>query len=205
VQRRAIDTYCAAQGIEVLATYQDLGISGSANLDERPGLAAALAAAEAHCAEQVLVYRLDRLARDLILQELLLARLSKRGTAVVSVTEPDIDSMGSDPTKVLIRQILGALGQYERALIRGRMDAGRAVKAAGGGYVGGAPSYGFGAVDGMLTQIESELTVVALIRDLRSQGRSLREICVALDAAGHKPRRANKWHPTVVRSIALRR
>lgn len=204
VQRQAIETYCADHGVTLTAIYSDAGISGASSLDQRQGLAAALAAAEARPGGQLIVYRLDRLARDLVLQELLLQRLSKNGTAVLSATEPDLDTMGSDPTKVLIRQILGALAQYERALIRGRMNAGRAAKAAAGGYVGGAPAYGLVANAGTLAVNGAEQEVVNLVHDLRSQGRTLRDICTALEAAGHKPRRATRWHPAVVREIALR-
>jgi DNA invertase Pin-like site-specific DNA recombinase len=204
VQQKAVEEYCADHELELSAVHTDAGVSGSGSIDRRPALAAALAAAEANPGGRLVVYRLDRLARDLVLQELLLQRLSTSGTAVISATEPDIDTLGSDPTKVLIRQILGALGQYERALIRGRMAAGRAAKAAAGGYVGGAPRYGHRAAGGSLTTHDREAMALALIARLSSQGRSLRSICSALDDAGFKPRRAAHWQPSVVRGILLR-
>lgn len=204
VQRHAIETYCADHGLVLAGSHCDAGISGASNLDQRPGLASALAAAEAAPGGQLIVYRLDRLARDLVLQELILQRLTKYGTGVMSVTEPDLDTTGTDPTKILIRQILGALGQYERALIRGRMHAGRAAKAAVGGYVGGAPGYGRVAVGGQLVVNDAEHAAVQLVRTLRSQGETYRSICTALEQAGHRPRRASRWHPAVVREIARR-
>jgi DNA invertase Pin-like site-specific DNA recombinase len=56
------------------------------------------------------VYRLDRLARDFVLQEMLVERLRRRGTPIRSVTE-DLDTDTTDATKVLIRQILGSISQ----------------------------------------------------------------------------------------------
>jgi DNA invertase Pin-like site-specific DNA recombinase len=203
-QRLAILRFCADLGFVLHAVYTDAGVSGAAGLDERPALSRALAELEAGRADRLVVYRLDRLARDLILQELLLARLAKAGTPVLSVTEPDIDTLSDDPTKTLIRQVLGALAQYERALIRGRMDAGRAVKAAAGGYVGGQPRYGTKAAAGDLTHNEEEAVVVERVLALRSQGRSYRQIASELEAAGLRPRRAARWHPMVVRAIAIR-
>src|SRR4051794_19306062 len=139
VQEQSIRRYCKEQGLRLIDVASDEGVSGSNGLDARVGLASALARLEGDAADCLVVYRLDRLARDFVLQELLVNRLRERGIAIRSVMEPDIDTNTDDPTKVLVRQILGAIGQYERALIRGRMQAGKLVKAARGGYVGGQP------------------------------------------------------------------
>jgi DNA invertase Pin-like site-specific DNA recombinase len=85
----------------------------------------------------------DQTRPDLILQERLVQRLRDLGTPVRSASEPDLDTDTDDPTKVPIRQIIGAASQYERAVIRGRMTAGKAAKAAQGGFLGGRPPYGF--------------------------------------------------------------
>lgn len=132
-----------------------------------------------------------------------MARLGEGGTPVRSVSEPDIDTDTSDPTKVLLRQILGSIGQYERALIRGRMQAGKMIKAAKGGYVGGQPAYGQRAENQELVASPQEAALVDLVMTLRASGHSYRAICVALQDAGFKPRRAERWHPAVVRSMVL--
>ena len=90
--------------MDVLA---DAGISGGNGLDSRRSLAEALARIEDHEATVLVVYRLDRLARDLLLQETIMERLGLGGGSVVSVSEPEIDS--DDPTRILVRQVLGAL------------------------------------------------------------------------------------------------
>ena len=150
VQEKAIRDYCKANRLRLVAVYRDEGQSGSNGLEDRVGLAEALAALKAGDAQSLVVYRLDRLARDLILQETTVERLKDQGTPVVSASEPDLDTATDDPTKVLIRQIVGAVGQYERAVIRGRMMAGKAAKVAKGGYGGGRPAYGYKAIGGAL-------------------------------------------------------
>ena len=204
VQRQAIAGYCKAEGTTLVDVFADEGISGSNGLEHRVGLATALARLEAGDANCLVVYRLDRLARDYVLQELLVARLRQAGTPVRSVMEPDIDTNTDDPTKILLRQILGSIGQYERALIRGRMQAGKMIKAAKGGYVGGQPGYGQRAEDQELVADLAEVEIVRLVSALRAEGQSYRAVCAALDEAGLIPRRAKQWHPAVVRSIALR-
>jgi DNA invertase Pin-like site-specific DNA recombinase len=151
-QEHAIREYTRERGLRLVAVYRDGGASGT--LADRPALGEALAAVEGGNAETLIVARLDRLARDLVLQETVIGRLQAKGRQVVSVAEPDVG--GDDPTRTLVRQVLGAIGQYERALIRARMMTGKAVKAANGGYVGGRPGYGQRAVDGELAENRDE-------------------------------------------------
>ena len=109
VQAKAIRDHCRAHRLHLVALFSDEGQSGSNGLDTRQDLAKALALAESHQAEAIVVYRMDRLARDLLLQETLIARLQVAGARVISVTEPDMD--GEDATRVLVRQVLGAIGK----------------------------------------------------------------------------------------------
>jgi DNA invertase Pin-like site-specific DNA recombinase len=144
----------------------------------------------------------DRLARDLILQETLVERLRDQGTPVRSASEPDLDLDTTDPTKVMIRQIIGAVSQYERAVIRGRMMAGKAVKREAGGYLGGTVPYGFRIEDGRVVPDDDEQVVVALVGKLSAGGASLREIATELTEKGFQPRSGVTWHPNTVRRIA---
>ena len=163
VQERAIKEFCRAEGLRLVGVFRDQGQSGSNGLETRVGLAEALAALKDHQSAQLVVHRLDRLARDMILQETLVERLRNEGAPVRSASESDSDTDTDDPTKVLIRQIIGAVAQYERTVIRGRMMAGKAAKKAAGGYVGGTVPYGFRLEDGQVVQDDDEQEVVKLV------------------------------------------
>jgi hypothetical protein len=54
----------------------------------------------------VVVERLDRVARDLMVQESILADFKRKGLEVVSVAEPDLCS--HDPSRVLMRQMFAS-------------------------------------------------------------------------------------------------
>ena len=202
VQEKAIRDFCKAEGMTVVGIFRDEGQSGSNGLDSRVGLAEALAALKDHQGAQLVVYRLDRLARDLILQETLVERFRDEGTPVRSASEPDLDTDTDDPTKTLIRQIVGAVSQYERAVIRGRMMAGKAVKRAAGGYIGGTVPYGFRLEDGQVVPDDEEQKVVDLVGRRARAGVSFRGIGVELDHSGFRPRSGGPWHPNTVRRIA---
>ncbi len=203
VQEQAIRDYCRANGLRLVDVFRDEGQSGSNGLESRVGLAEALAALKAGPATTLVVYRIDRLARDLILQETLVERLRDQGTPVRSASEPDLDTDTDDPTKVLIRQIIGAVAQYERAVIRGRMMAGKAAKREQGGYLGGTVPYGFRLVDGQVLADDAEQEVGQLIARRAAAGASLRTIASELEEAGYQPRTGESWHPNTVRRIAL--
>lgn len=81
--------------IDNLFTAPIVAGSGAKEQADRPGLAAALAAVE-DSAEALVVYRLDRLARHLVVQETILEQLGRKGRRVFSVSEADIDD--TDPT-----------------------------------------------------------------------------------------------------------
>jgi len=202
IQEKAIRDYSKANGLRLVEILRDEGQSGSNGLEDRVGLANALGRLKAGEAELLVVYRMDRLARDLILQETLVQALRDQGTPVRSASEPDVDTDTDDPTKILIRQIIGAVSQYERTVIRGRLMAGKAAKAAEGGFLGGRARYGFKIDDGKVVPDDAEQVVVALVGRLRASGASLREIAVELDAQGYRPRDAQRWHPNAVRRIA---
>ena len=79
-------------------------------------LAEALRRIESHEASVLVLYRLDRPARDLLLQETVVERLRMGGASVISLSEPDLGS--HEPTRILVRQVLGALAQYEMTFLR---------------------------------------------------------------------------------------
>ena len=202
VQDTKIREYCRAEGLRLVAMVSDEGQSGSNGLDDRLGLAKGLAMIERGDASALVVYRLDRLARDLLLQETIHARLETGGASVLSVSEPAVD--GDDATRILVRQLLGGIAQYERAIIRGRMMAGKAAKVAKGGYGGGRPAYGFKAEGGSLVADQDEAAIVDIVTKRRKSGASYRDVARALTEAGLTTRAGGPWNPNQVRRIAQR-
>lgn len=202
VQRAAIE---AAYGDSVVGWYEDAGESGSNGLDTRAGLVEAMRAAR-EC-DGLVVYRLDRLARDLALQEMLLAEIWRAGGSVVSCSESEstyLTNDPADPTRALIRQVLGAVAQYERAMISLRMRAGREHKAANGGYAYGAPPFGYQAVNGELVPVQREMNTIERARELREAGVTWPEVAKTLDRERRRPRHGGKWQERQIRKILAR-
>jgi len=207
VQEQAIRAWTRTHGHRIALWARDEGISGSNGLDLRDGLADALNALKRRGAAGLVVYRLDRLARDLVLQEQLLADVRSMGAEVFSTSNAEASYLSDDPddpSRKLIRQVLGAVNEYERAMISLRLRSGRRRKADNGGYAYGSPPFGYRVEGRELTKDQAEQHVLARMRELREQGASYRTVAATLQAEGHQPKRGATWHPMTVRQILNR-
>jgi site-specific DNA recombinase len=207
VQKAAISEWAGVHEHEVAAEFTDAGVSGSNGLDTRTGLADAFTILRRGDAEGIVVYRLDRLACDLIIQEQLLADARQHGWGVFSTSTGEaayLEDDPGDPSRKMIRQVLGAVAEYERSMIALRLRSGRAHKAQAGGFAYGAPPCGYTAVDGELVAVAEEQATLSRVRQLHGEGESFRAIAKTLNAEGVKPRRGRAWHPGVLLRLVER-
>lgn len=200
-QRLAVEKYAKANGFEVVAEYRDEGVSGCTEFDQREGLAALLDRIDSNGVRHVLVERADRLARDLMVGEILLAEFRKRGVTVISA-EGGVDlTNASDPTATLIRQVLGAVAQFERSVIVAKLKAARdrASDRAGRRIEGRKP---YGSKPG---EAETIVEIKALRRKPKGQPRpSLAAIAATLNDRGIPGPDGGRWHPGAVGRILAR-
>lgn len=189
-QLAAIKSYAAAQGIKLARVFEEKGISGTHELADRPALLEMLEALAADGVKLVLIEKLDRIARDLLVQETIIGDLRKRGFELVSVMEPDLCS--TDPSRVLMRQIFGAIAEYDRAMIVAKLRGARQrMKAKTGSCEGRKP---YGHYDG-----ESE--ALERMRALRAEGLGYDRIAEVLNSEGLKPRAGVRWWGKTVNNI----
>lgn len=93
-----------------------------------------------HGVQIIVVENATRVARDMLVQELFLRDCRRKGIRVFSAEgAEEMTSDGTDPSRTLIRQILGALSQWEKATITKRLQAGRRKKARETGKPCGCP------------------------------------------------------------------
>jgi DNA invertase Pin-like site-specific DNA recombinase len=204
VQRQHIAAWAAANGVTVDRWIQDVE-SGAKS--DRPGLVELRAGVGSGKVSQVLVYRLDRLARDVVLSESLYRELSATAK-VVSVSE----SFGEGFTGNLMRQIIAAFAEYERAVIAGRLKGGRRESARSKGtFSGGQGVYGYRPVGtrkdrgyGALEVVNGEADGIRLAFELRGQGLTLKAIADRLNDGGFTTKNGAAFSPTQVMRILNR-
>jgi DNA invertase Pin-like site-specific DNA recombinase len=193
-QLGSINHYAAANDIEVVRIFKERGVSGEKELKDRPAFMEMLAALHANGVKLILIEKLDRLARNLSVQESILAELKKHGFELTSVEEPDL--LKDDPYRVMFRQFQGAISQAEKANIVLKLRGARQrMKAKTGRCEGRKP---YGATDG-------EHAVVARMKELRAAGMAFDRIAATLNGGGVLTRTPGKrWHGFAVNQILKR-
>lgn len=189
-QLEAIRAYAKEHDIRIVKVFREEGVSGAKDLENRPAFVEMMVALHGNGVKLVLIEKLDRLARDLMVQESILESMRKEGFGLVSVIEPDLCS--NDPTRKLMRQILGAFAEYEKTMIVLKLRGARARKRAKEGRCEGAKPYGtFGG----------EQAIIERMKGLRASGMAYSGIAATLNAEGIKPRRGAKWGGFAVNRI----
>jgi DNA invertase Pin-like site-specific DNA recombinase len=188
------------QGYSVVETLSDNGTSGTKEANDRPGLSVALAALEEGQAEAIIVHRLDRLARALHVQEVILGRVWNVPARVFACDGGEvIQDDPTDPMRTFCRQVLGAAAQLERGMIIARMQAGKRRQRAAGFYSGGRVPFGYRLLeDGQLEQVEDELETACEIAAMRSEGLTLRAIADDLNRSGIPAPNGGLWFAQTV-------
>jgi DNA invertase Pin-like site-specific DNA recombinase len=185
-QRAALEAWAAREGVTVVAWHTDAGVSGAAPVDRRPALMAALADLAVHGAGLLAVSRRDRLARD-VMAAAMVERLAADGGARVVSAAGEGTEGGDDPAAALMRRMVDAFAEYERAMIAARTRAAMAAKARRGEAIG-HPRIGFRVVDGRPVVDTAEAAMVARAAELRASGLTLRALADALSAEGYRTR-----------------
>lgn len=119
MQLRELREYAALRGWKIAAEYVDHGVSGSK--ESRPALNRLMADAHLRKFDAVLVWKIDRFGRSLKHLVNSLADLADYGVAFISLRD-NLDL--STPSGRLMFQIIGAMAEFERALIQERVKAG---------------------------------------------------------------------------------
>jgi DNA invertase Pin-like site-specific DNA recombinase len=210
-QEQACRVWAEANGHEIIAVCQDDGVCGAYTPEEREGLAEALALVEDREVSGMVVRELDRLARELHVQEAVLARVWTAGGRVFEAARDGevLRDDPDDPMRTAMRQMAGVFAQLERGVIALRLRRGRRRKRASGGYTGG-PTVAFGqrvegeGRDARLVADPQTLRTVEAIQQLRRSGLTLAAIADRLNAEGAPTPRGGRWHITSVRRVLMR-
>src|SRR5580698_7292635 len=182
--------YGGAHDIKIVNVYREEGVSGTKESADRPAWSELMTALHSNGVRTVIVERLDRLARDLMVQETIVADLRKYGFELVSVAEPDL--MATDPTRILVRQMMGAVAQYEKSQIVLKLRGARMRKRAKEGRCEGRKPFGY---------FEGEAAARERMKALRAEGLGFDRIAVRLNAEQVPTRTGKPWHGVVVNRI----
>lgn len=142
-QKDTINLFCSGHNLTVVDFAFEAAVSGTVEAMDRPVFADVIEriVVSNGSISGIVVERADRLARDLMVSELLLKECRERGIKVFSADRElvDLASDQSDPTQVLIRQIMAALAQWEKSQLVLKLRKSRERIRASGRKCEGAP------------------------------------------------------------------
>jgi DNA invertase Pin-like site-specific DNA recombinase len=177
-QEKAINDYAVSNGFEIVRIYKEKGVSGT--IKNRPALTDMMISLiqNGRGIHTVIIERIDRLARDLMVQETILDDMNKNDVSIISVTDGDL--LENDPTRKLVRQVLGAIAEYDKEMTVQKLRAARNRKKVLTGKCEGRKSYH-----------ESNPELIAEIKRLRRKPRngkrlSIKNCVESLIASGFK-------------------
>ena len=198
-QRAAIEAYAKAAGYEIAETFYDEAVSGADPVGARPGFAEMLARLLSNRARTIIVESPDRFARDLMVQLAGHDLLKAKGISLVAASAPT-HFIEETPTAVLVRQVLGAIAEFEKTTLVAKLAASRRRKRMATGK----------KVEGRKSHVEGHPDLVKLAKALARKkpkgGKlSLRAISAELAAQGFLNERGRPFNPKSIAAMLAAR
>ncbi len=195
-QNLAIVGFCAQNNLDYVAKFSDLGVSGTIEGINRPGLMDLITSAELEGIEAIVVENMDRLARDLIVSEMIFRELKKRNIKLFAVNLGFIEQVSADcdPSRKLIRQIFAAMAEFEKSSLVLKLRASRERKRRETGRCEGAKGYA-GTKEGR--------AALNLIIQSRGSGCTWPGIATLLNRGGVKKLNGTAWSAEHVKQAYL--
>jgi DNA invertase Pin-like site-specific DNA recombinase len=193
-QRAAVEAYAKQAGFEIVGAFYDAAVSGADPVDLRPGFAEMIERLLGNGARTILVDSPDRFARDLMVQLAGHDLLKAKGITLIAASAPTF-FLEDTPTAVLVRQVLGAVAQFEKATTVAKLAAARKRK-----------RLATGKCEGRKSLAETSRDAVALAKRLARRkpkgGKlSLRAISASLAAQGFLNERRKPYNHKSVASM----
>lgn len=186
-QRENIERYGRTAGYDLVEWFEDGGVSGATELENRPALLDALARIASNGVKVMILEHSDRLARDLYVQEAIIKAFVDVKARIL--TADGIDLTEDDDSRRFIRQVMGAANEFaKRSLVR-RMRAARERKRKNGQRVEGVRPFG---------ELPGEAPIIQRVMELHRKPKkgtrlSLQAIADTLNREGRPTAAMIRW------------
>ena len=202
-QLDTIQAYAKEAGIEIVQVFKEEGISGTADETERPAFQEMIAAVLGNGVRTIIVESMDRLARELRIQELLMCYLAAKNISLVSArTQENVTAaVQADPLKKALIQVQGVFSELEKNQLVRRLKKGRDKTRELTGRCEGRRPFG---------DTPEEQAVIRRIRAMRRRrrngmkGMTLQAIADRLNSEGIPTKDGLHWRPVQIHRILTR-
>ena len=150
--------YADSQGMEIVSGAYDQAVKGSDSIHEREGFAQLIQYCIDNDVSIILCENASRFARDVIVQELGYRELKKLNLQLIPVDAPDYFT-GDSPSLNMIRQILGAVSEFEKSNLVSKLRSARERAKARNGKCEGRKS---------LQELMGDSNYISMVKQVKS-------------------------------------
>lgn len=204
-QEDTIRAYASMRNLELVEVLIDAGVSGGTPLASRPEGARVASMVESGEVGAVIVTKLDRGFRSASDCLNCVESWERRAVSlhILNLGGQTIDT--SSPTGKFFITVMAGAAELERNLINERCNEGRRARRQAGQRLGTVPfGWTLGPDGKTLVESPDEQRALALIREMKSQGHSLRAIARALNEHGYRAKNGGTWVVSSVQSVLRR-
>ncbi len=194
-QKEAVAEYAKSNKIEIVREFYDAAVSGADPIDVREGFSDLLAYVSGNGAKTILVENASRFARDLTVQLTGHSMLKELGYELIPVDAPS-HFLDDTPTAVMIRSILGAVSEFEKATIVSKLKAARVRKRKETGKCEGRKSW-----SEMNPDLVREAKRLRRKNPVSGKRKSFARVAKELAEMGYLNSKGNQFNPGSIKQI----
>lgn len=180
-QMHVCESFCTRNNYAIVQSYIDRALSASKNTDKRIQFAQMLKDAESGNFDAVVVYKLDRFARDRYDFAMARYRLKKCGVAIISATE----NLSDSPESIILESVLEGMAEFYSAELSQKVSRGMRETAAKHNSVGGV-ALGYKVENKKYVIDPITAPIIKEIFQLYANGVSIADICKSLNEKGYR-------------------
>ena len=182
--------YAQRKGIRIVGEYIDRALTGRS--DDRPDFQRMISDSRKKAFDYVLVYKLDRFARNRYDSAIYKHKLKQNGVKVLSAME----NIGDNPESIILEAVLEASAEYYSVDLSQKIKRGRRESASKGKYIGGSLPIGYYSENGKILIDEKTAPLIQEIFRRYAAGESKKEIIDDLNARGYRNSNGKPYGPT---------
>lgn len=188
-QKRVCEAFCEKNGYNILSIYIDRAKSASKDTEKRTQFQQMIKDSAKRRFEAVVVYKLDRFARDRYDNAIYKTRLKKNGVRVVSATE----NISTEPEGIILESVLEGMAEFYSRELSQKVTRGMHESALKANYTGGGVPLGYKVEDKKLIIDERTADIVRETFSLYAAGATISDICSIFEEKGYKSSRGTAF------------
>ena len=188
-QVRVCTEFCQRQSITILETYADRATSASKDIEKRTEFLRMIKDSEKHPWDAVIVYKLDRFARNRYDSANYKYRLKKNGVQLISATE----NISQDPEGIILESVLEGMAEFYAAELGQKINRGMRESAYKNQYIGGTVPFGYKIVNKKYVIDEETAPFVREAFQRFIAGDTIISICRSFNARGIRTSKKGKF------------